>query len=75
MTRTESNKVRAELDAPPDITATEIAEVAREALASCVPSARLTPLWLGFLATCIATMRARGWTVLPPGHHDPIDPR
>jgi hypothetical protein len=30
---------------------------------------------LGLLATCISVMRARGWTIKPPGGHEPIEPK
>lgn len=72
----------AHVDAPSDITATELFDVATEALRRCGlwprnldPSQRTRAQTLGLLATFVTVMRDRGWTVLPPGHHRPIDPR
>lgn len=58
--------LRRAIEAPPDVTAAELAEVVAAALHMCLPSHRVSSLWLGFAATCIAVMRRRGWTVFPP---------
>jgi hypothetical protein len=74
----------AAIEAPHDITASELFDVVTGALHRCgyatalgaVPATRAAIL--GLLATCVHVMRERGWTVLPPlppGHHRPIDPR
>ncbi len=67
----------ARVDAPGDITATELFAVLRDALTRCglwAEQANKAQL-LGLIATCVSVMRTRGWTVLPPGHHRPVEPR
>lgn len=63
-------------DVPHDVTAEELHAVVDDALRLFEPSRyKRGYVWLSFAATCISVMRRRGWTVLPPGHHTPIDPR